>query len=349
MMGVALAAPPSIQANDSYWIDIRATQVGQDVIFEWDPVPSSAWPAPQAGGPWTSLAYLPAATPMDSTSPRVYHYCDGTTRLMGEIPPPPQLSTTCRMSGLELGRAYNFRVAGWLSNDALHTNAVGAGDLYAQGGFTVCCGAPGAPSDVRLLDVGNGDLMAVWSPASDTGGASAVEYRVALDADVDECVTSTTECRFRSVPFGRPYVATVMSITPFGQAIGETSPPVRLAPPAPRAPRNVRATRQGQSAVVRWQRPRLASGQSIRRYQVFADPGNRTCRTVATRCRISNLDPGRSYTFEVVATDDQGRRAASTSKNAILVPRPTPVVTRPTQDATESAEPDASKPEQQFN
>lgn len=347
--GGALVAPPAAHANDSHRIDIRATQVGQDVVFEWDPVPPSAWPAPQAGGPWTSLTYWAAATPMDSTPPRVYHYCDGATRLLGEIPPPPQSSTTCRMSGLEPGRAYDFRVSGWLSNDALHTNSVGAGDLYAEGGFTVCCGAPGAPSDVRLIDIGNGDLMVVWSPVSDTGGATTVEYRVALDTDVDACVTSTTECQFRSVEFGRQYVATVTSVTAFGQSIEQTSPPVRLVPPPPRAPRNVRATRQGQSAVVRWQRPRLASGQSIRRYQVFADPGNRTCRTVTTRCRISNLDPGRSYTFEVVATDDQGRRVASTSKNSILVPRPTPVVTRPAQDATEPAEPEAPKPEQQFN
>lgn len=346
------STPPEAQAADQYWMDIRATQVGDAVLFEWDPIPSSAWPAPQAGGPWTSLTYWPAATLMEPGTPQVFHYCNGSTRLRNEIPPPPQTSRSCLLTGLEPGRAYNLRVSGWLSNAALHTNAVGFGDLHAQGGFTLCCGAPGSPSDVRLLDVGGGEALAVWSPSTRTGGASEVQYRVDLDAETSVCTTSATECRIRDLEFGRDYVATVSAITSGGQSAGVSSTPVRLIPPVPRAPRKVTATSRGQSVVVRWQPPNLAPGQRILGYQVFADPGTRSCRTSKTRCRISGLEPGRSYTFEVVATDDRGRKVAASSRNSILIPRPTarPAVEAPSRPVGPSPEqPESTKPEQEFS
>lgn len=282
---------------------------------------------------------------MDAGFAGPYFYCDSSVRRMGEIPPPPTTERSCRVSGLELGRAYNIRVTGRLSNDALHTNAVGFGDIFDAGGITLCCGTPGPPRDVRLLDAGGGNAIALWSPATRTGGAREVQYRVNLGSDSDVCVTSGNQCRISGLDFNRPYSISVATANSVGISEYIASPALELIPPKPRAPRSVKATVRDGDVIVRWKAPDLALGQRMRRYQVFSDPGRKTCSTRGTVCRIVGLEPGRAYAFEVVAEDSRGRKVASRFTAPVLIPRPIPVSSPRPEPTPELPQ----KPEQQFS
>jgi len=338
---VTLVVPSNVaSANDPYWIEIRASQVSGTLVFEWDPVPESAWPAPQAGGPWTSLRYWAWATPLDAGFSGPYYYCNGETGSLGSIPPPPTEETSCRIPGLEPGKAYDLKVRGWLSNDALHTNAVGVGDIFDQGGITVCCGPPGPPTDFRILDEGKGAVTAVWSPAQDTGGAPVVEYRVEMVLDDQKCQTAETQCTFEGLGFAQEHRARITTVTAVGESVSVDSPALRLTPPPPNSARKVKARARGSDVVVRWKAPSSKVGQRVVRYTVRVEPGKKTCRTKKRRCRITGLATGRTYTFKVSTLDTLGRTTTSRASNPVtLVGTPAAQVPAPRPPAQEPEKP----------
>jgi hypothetical protein len=337
VVALAFVFPPTAEGEETpYRIAIRGSQDAGALAFDWDPVPPSAWPTPQFGGPWTSIRYFAWATPMDAGFSGPYFYCNGETGTMGSIPPPPIAETTCRISGLESGKAYDFKVRGWLSNEAMHTNTVGVGDIYDEGGITVCCGPPASPEDFRLLDMGKGRVVAAWSPVRDTGGAQSVEYVVQLLADSRECRTSRNECSFDGLGFEAEHQARIKTVADLRESPTVLSEPLRLSAPSPRAARRVQATTRGADVLIRWKAPSRTVGQQIISYTVQSKPGDLTCKTKKKRCRITGLKPGRTYTFQVITRDTLGRRTTSLASKPVTVVTPrapqSPSVEQPSQE-----------------
>lgn len=72
---------------------------------------------------------------------------------------------------------------------------------------------------------------------------------------------------------------------------------------APTAPQSVTAVGGNGQALVSWTAPASTGGGAIEQYTVTSIPGGKTCTTATTSCIVSDLTNGRSYTFEVTATN----------------------------------------------
>lgn len=95
----------------------------------------------------------------------------------------------------------------------------------------------------------------------------------------------------------------------------------------PSAPRLVHAVPGNATAKVSWTRLRTNGGASIKGYVATSHPNGRTCATSATKCTISGLSNGTSYTFTVVARNKFGVGPRSTVSNRVTPKAPTITVT----------------------
>ncbi len=92
---------------------------------------------------------------------------------------------------------------------------------------------------------------------------------------------------------------------------------------APAAPTAVTATTGDTSARVAWTAPASDGGSLVTGYSAKATPGGKTCTaTTATDCVITGLKDGRSYTFQVQATNALGASAWSSSSAPITLSYP---------------------------
>ena len=90
-------------------------------------------------------------------------------------------------------------------------------------------------------------------------------------------------------------------------------------PALPAAPAKITATAAARAAVVSWKAP-ASNGATITGYVVTAYPGRATVTVGggARQATITDLVAGRSYTFRVHATSDQGDGATSRRSNAVV-------------------------------
>lgn len=310
----------SVHAEESgYSLDIRYQQVNGAVVFSWDDVPRSQWPAAGPGGDWTGRHYTAWAWKFGESWPYNVHFCDGSIRDPQATGWPNQTNTECVIDSLEPGVTYNFAVVAVAFNDGLHTAQILHSDLYAKGGVTVCCGEPGAPREIRLVDLGAGSALAAWTPPEQLGGANGVTYEVSLFPGGEKCVTQDESCTFERLDFGTEYMASVASVTSGGKSEAVASVPLILRAPKPKSPRNVKARIRSDDVVVSWRPPKADATSGAYRYRVVSDPGNRQCTTRRVRCRIKGLEAGRTYVFEVFAISRGGGRSSSVASNSVLV------------------------------
>lgn len=190
----------------------------------------------------------------------------------------------------------------------------------------MCCSAPESPKDVRIIDVGDRKSVVTWLPPDSFGGTSTAKYSVALKPGGRSCETSSTQCAFANLDYGVEYVATVIASNSAESSDAVESSAMTLEPPQPRAPRKVRATLNGEKAVVKWKAPKLREGVTVRTYRVVSSPRSLTCRTSKRTCVLRGLTRGKSYTFTVVSVDSLGRRAESASSRPVYLPPPRPVL-----------------------
>jgi len=90
-------------------------------------------------------------------------------------------------------------------------------------------------------------------------------------------------------------------------------------PSVPGRPAQVRATAGVESATVSWQAPAFPGGEPISGYRVTAFPGKKTCSTTKTSCVLSNLTPGVTYTFGIVARNGIGLSRPAISERVTVL------------------------------
>lgn len=226
--------------------------------------------------------------------------------------------TSCVITGLTNGVAYTFQVktdTRMVSHDS--PNFTGENRQWsdyspATSPVTPCCGLPSAVASVWAAVVGDA-VEVSWTPPSDWGGATSLTYVVSSDNGTQRCTTEATSCRLNDLPFQSPESFDVVASNAGGASPATRSASVSIPAQAPQAPTGgtARYSRSGQ-ATVQWKAPTRDGGSPITEYVVTSTPGGRSCTaTASTRCTISGLTGGRSYTFSVRARNQLGLSPAS--------------------------------------
>ena len=195
-------------------------------------------------------------------------------------------------------------------------------NTWPEGGF---------PKAWNLKNVGKwtwGAPSAALSTSSGTAGTS-VSISGSRLIGVSEVKFGTTPASFTrssitsmaaTVPNLAPgtYTVTVNAVGGIANAgtytVSSTNPPTP-SPPSP--PQSVTAMAGDASATVSWQPPASPGSYPVTSYEVTSSPSGGTCLVAVTRCEITDLTNGTSYTFTVRALSGAGWSVASAPSNAV--------------------------------
>ena len=203
---------------------------------------------------------------------------------------------------------------------------------------------PGPPVNVTANLDGRAVLVTWAAPLRD-GGSPVTSYTVTADEDALSCTVPASgpegSCLITGIRTGVDYMFRVVA----SSAVGAGEPSGSVVPgrlvTRPDAPRSVSTRRSASDVTVRWKAPAETGGSPLRSYVVTASPGNRTCTSKTTSCRMEGLPGGITYRFSVRALTDQGMSTPARSKPMrIPAPPPPPQAPAPTVPVVEA------KPEQ---
>ncbi len=251
--------------------------------------------------------------PADSGSSAITHYhiqvsFDGNdffTLLAIEAP-----TTTFTDSGIETGGTRWFRV--------LAENSAGLGPPSNADSATTFGGEdqPSAPRNVRATADGDSAIDLSWDEPEQTGGSEIVEYEIEVSNDggqrwsVLAYTPGTTNYRDSGLSPGttRHYrVRAGNADDAFGPFSAVFSATTLGGGDQPSAPRSVRATADGDSAIdLSWDEPEETGGSEIVEYEIEVsnDGGQRwsvLAYTGGTSYRDSGLSPGTTRHYRVRA------------------------------------------------
>ncbi len=193
--------------------------------------------------------------------------------------------------------------------------------------MTIMPDVPSAPP-TPSASAGNAQATVQWSLPSADGGSAITSYVAAAVEDPGKTCTATPpamSCIVTGLANGSTYTFTVRATNANGTGAASTvsNAVTPSAPPVPSAPLNPAATAGNGQATVSWSAP--ASGGPFTLYTVTAveDP-TKTCTATppATRCVVSGLTNGRTYTFTVTASNASGTGTASAVSNAVTPQAP---------------------------
>ena len=211
---------------------------------------------------------------------------------------------------------------------------------------------PGPP--VGVSAAWDGSVVRVtWLPPNDDGGLAVERYVVQRASGQDVCEVPTTStgvssCDVADLEDGENPAFVVFAENPVGRGESSLASNRVAIQRVLAAPRNLRVKVRGSTIRVTWKKiPRGAADGKVR-YTVTSSPGGEECRTRKARCVFRNLDPGREYIFQIVASD-RGIQSAPVISKEIALPEPT-TPSRPESGGDPVAPPSADpKPEQQFS
>ena len=227
-----------------------------------------------------------------------------------------------------------------LTDGARHTATISA---FASGPVLTVLGkgrapatVPGAPK-IGSARITTTTATVTWTAPADNGGAPITGYVVsAFRSDgtpagtVDAAGTSAT---MPNLPRGQTYTFTVAAKNTTGTGTASaTSNAVTVPAVAPPAPTRIVATLSDTTATITWTGPTDNGGAAITGYVVTPWVG--TTKQAATRvgyapsATITDLPPGRTYTFRVAATNAAGDGAPSQASNSVSVAATVPAAPR---------------------
>lgn len=223
-------------------------------------------------------------------------------------------TTSCTITGLNVGLAYTAKVGA--------TNLAGttwASSTTAATPYTT----PSAATGVKLT-VRNQALQVSWT-AGPNGYSPITGYAVTLTPGGAGCsTTGDTTCRVTGLANGTAYTAKVVASNVAGSGVASAASaaatPTTVAPDAPVAPQ---VTAASSSLSVYVFDPADLGGLSATAYTATASPGGASCTGSSSRCTITGLTPGTSYTVTATVANAKGTSPASPA-SAAAVPYTTP-------------------------
>ncbi len=272
-----------------------ATVPGQPANVSAQPGDRSAtisWVAPSDSGGSTITGYVATATPGGAN-------CSTT----GDL--------SCKVSGLTVGRSYQFSVVA--------KNLVGAGSASVLTP-PLLIGTPSAPTKVTVVP-SDRQLTVSWM-ASPGNGSSVSSYEASIGTNQQGCRTSGLSCTITGLKNQTQYTVSVVARNSRGSSLPST--PVIGTPNTVPSSATITSVQGGEgSAVVTWVAPSYV-GTGITKYVVRSSPGGSTCDWNAgpLSCTVPSLKDGNSYTFSVVADDIEGSSKPSSASASVTIGLP---------------------------
>lgn len=189
---------------------------------------------------------------------------------------------------------------------------------------------PDAPVAVQAVP-GTGQVTLSWTAPANDGGSAITGYRVEVAGDPGKfCMAPAhgTSCVITGLTNGQSYTFNVVARNVVGNSVAAS---ISGAPSAtaPDAPGNVQALAAGGQVTVTWMAPVNDGGSAITGYRVeAAGDAGKFCTAPAdgTRCTVTGLTNGLSYTFNVVARnvvgDSPAASASATPTGSAMPPHP---------------------------
>ena len=222
-------------------------------------------------------------------------------------------SSPCVVDGLTNGETYRFRVRAH--------NDVGSSSYSELSDESVPATTPGAPGAVTVTS-GDGSLTVRFTPtsAADDGGDPVVGYEYSLDGDTWQSLPSSAvsgsddrTATLTGLTNGTAHQLRLRAVNGVGG--GSASDAVTETPATtPGKPRSVEVTSARGRTTVSWSAPTSDGGSPITGYVVTAQPSGTTCVTdggSSRSCTFTDLTPGATYDFSVVAVNTADKRTGT--------------------------------------
>ena len=218
----------------------------------------------------------------------------------------------CAVTGLTNGTSYTFTVVA--------TNDQGNSAESAASAAVQPLGVPGQPTSVIGL-AGDGQVVVSWTAPDNDGGSTVGSYTVTAAPGDNTCVWTSGDlnCAVTGLTNGTSYTFTVVATNDQGNS-AESAASAAVQPlGVPGQPTSVIGLAGDGQVVVSWTAPDNSGDSEIIGYTVTAAPSDNTCLWITgdLNCAVTGLTNGTSYTFTVVATNDQGNSAESAASAAV--------------------------------
>ncbi len=225
----------------------------------------------------------------------------------------PSTATSCVVHGLTNGTTYTFTVVA--------VNVAGPSPAASAGSVTPST-TPGAPT-ITTVVAGNSQVTVTWQEPTSTGGAPITQYLISASPGGSTCtwVSGPLICTVVGLSNGTNYTFTVVAVNQSGSGLSSSASSVVSPQNTPSAPTGILVTPGVTSVLVTWSAP--TAGAAVTGYVVTASPGGATCTpspATSLSCSFTNLTPGTTYTFSVVASSAYGMGPASMPSASVLMP-----------------------------
>jgi hypothetical protein len=184
--------------------------------------------------------------------------------------------------------------------------------------------APGQPGNVSAA-AGIESVKVSWVKSSPSSSVTAYFVEILDASDLTEVVateevsgaqSSATVSQLQS---GTEFKARV---TPFiGSVNGDSNITASTftpkSPTVASQPRVPTAVGSDRAVTVSWTAPTTNGGRSISIYRVTSAPGNKSCTSTKTSCKITGLANGTGYTFTVKAINSVGSSSSSVATKSV--------------------------------
>jgi len=226
-------------------------------------------------------------------------------------------ASPCVIRGLTNGETYHFLLRAHNEVGNSTWSAISAGYTPAT--------TPGAPNLVRLSS-GDRSLVATFTPTSskNNGGEPITGYQYSINSGTWLTLASTANSdsadRLSTITGLTNGAADSLRIRAVNASGGGTASNSLTETPAtrPSAPRAVTVTMANARVTVSWTAPTSDGGSPIIGYVVVAQPAGEVCLAPgASRrsCTFTDLTPGASYRFVVVASNTADNRTGTGPSN----------------------------------
>jgi YVTN family beta-propeller protein len=251
-----------------------------------------SWQPPLDNGGYPIGGYIVGLYPNNSQSPVFY-----------SVPGTLQLQT---INDLTPGISYNYSITA--------TNQNGAGQPYLSTSPVTPIGPPNPPTNVTASS-SNASATITWQAPTNTNGSPITDYIVIPSGGSPIDTKSTnTSYTVTGLTNGNTYVFSVIAVNNAGQSNPSNFSNAVTPASVPNPVSNLTAYSVGNDSVsLSWMSPTNTGGYPIEGYIISYANYDITIPATQNTYVVSNLSPGSSYSFSVVAFNQVGNSTPTTS------------------------------------